>query len=171
MGGGGGDPMTSAHSHMKRPTTRLGQACTGQGMMGRLCWGVGEHRDWGTAGWSVTKHCVSALTDVMWVSKWRVRVLKERFAPSWTAAQPLVPVTACLRLANIAAIPWALKCSLSAATNFLPFRGDQMFLPKNISFFQSSRHWVGVNMAIHVIDSVGCRTFSSWYQLDRKETL
>lgn len=44
--------MTSAHSHMKRPTVAepgrdgLIPGRDGQDRVGPLCWGVGERRDW-----------------------------------------------------------------------------------------------------------------------------
>lgn len=54
-----GSPMTSAHSHMKRPTGaepgRDGpaQGRAGQGRVGPLCWGCGWGQRLGTAGSSV----------------------------------------------------------------------------------------------------------------------
>lgn len=79
--------------------------------------------------------------------------------------QPLVPWQLSLWLENTAAFPWALKCSLSAAMNFLPFRRDQMFQRRNLSCSSVVwRHGAGVHRAVHVIDCIGCQRFFSWCQ-------
>ena len=137
------DLSPQPHEEAHRGRARPGRACKGQGRPGQggtaLLGCVGERSDWVlpaelcavTRAGRGARPSTRLLTS--WENWWCVAAFWERFTPSWTAVQLLVPVTACLWLANTAAIPWALKCSLSAATNFLPFRGDQMFLPENIS--------------------------------------
>lgn len=139
-----GGPMISAQSHMKRPT----RAEPGWEGSSRAGW------DWFVWVWV----WVSAGTR-------RSRVICEEDGsetdlgalcrcPYWCHVSKLVmrggvsgavhslldchatpPMTACLWLANTVSILWALKCNLSSSTNFLPLRGDQMFLPENIWFF------------------------------------
>lgn len=92
--------MTSAHSHIKRPTRAEPgwdgpvQYRAGQGRVAPLCWGVGESRLWFCC--FVSAGATGAALMSCEVISQCVRVFGTCPAPSQAAVPFLVPVTACL---------------------------------------------------------------------------